>query len=179
MMKTISTLVTGLFLMSFMLPVCNYSLKPKEPIEFNIRATGDAKVPVEEVNIIQEIELDNNKGYLRLLVLRPLEETDFGAYETAYLIYENPLGLPRRHSIFEIGNIASVYDFKQVSENKIELITDLYAYKDDVDLFDIEKQFTITVDLSEVYKAEDRHYDEDDDYSGAMDASVSLKIEKK
>lgn len=164
--------------MSSTLSVKNNSKGPEEPVEINIRASANVKVPVEEINIIQEIELEDNKGYLRLIVLRPLAETDFGAYETAYLVYENPLGLPRRHSVFEIGNIASVYEYKQVSTNKVEITTDLYSYGD-TDLFDIENQFKITIDLTEVYNAENRHYEDDDGFSGIMDASVSLSISKQ
>jgi hypothetical protein len=78
--------------------------------------------------------------------------TDFGAYKSAYLVFDNGYEMPWRHAIYDLGSFGNVETVSKKSESEIVMEVRLYS-KLESSTCEYCK-LKITVNLSDVLKKE-------------------------
>lgn len=116
-------------------------------------------------------------GMVKLIITGTKGATDFGAYNSIYLVYENGSEMPYRYSTYFIGNFGGEMISQQISDDKLQFDLELFEHKD--------KKFCeyclmrVIIDLAFIEDDLTRLDQGDDYYDGHFHSIIGIEVKEK
>ena len=127
------------------------------------------------LNIDEIYKFDVSKGEVRIIVTGNGGATDFGAYKTTYLVYDNGSETPWRYAVYEIGQFGNINNVIQKSKSIYEIDGILYLYsKDNTDIDCYDCDIILNLNISNVIKEENNL--SDSSIEGNIDSQIKISL---